>query len=143
MSRETSERIAMTDTALTSFTFAKLVVADLDAAQRFYEKVAGVSGPQEIKSVLAGRPLRELIYNDAAGRPLLILFSYVDDQPAGKGDMFLGFATPDIDAFIERALANGGSLLDPVHVSGASGNSVKVAVVGDPEGHWIEVVEIG
>ena len=63
----------MTDTALTSFSFAKLVVKDLDASRRFYETVAGVSNPQEISSKLAGRPLRELIYNDAAGRPLLIL----------------------------------------------------------------------
>jgi predicted enzyme related to lactoylglutathione lyase len=133
----------MTDTALTSFSFAKLVVSDLDAAQRFYETVTGVSNPQEIRSKLAGRPLRELIYNDAAGRPLLILFSYEDDQPAGKGDMFLGFATPDIAGFIDRALANGGALLDPVHVSGASGSSVQVAVLGDPEGHWIEVVQVG
>jgi catechol 2,3-dioxygenase-like lactoylglutathione lyase family enzyme len=133
----------MTDTALTSFSFAKLVVEDLDASRRFYETVAGVSNPQEIKSKLAGRPLRELIYNDASGRPLLILFSYEDDQPAGKGDMFLGFATPDINAFIDRGLANGATLLDPIHVSGASGSSVQVAVLGDPEGHWIEVVQVG
>jgi catechol 2,3-dioxygenase-like lactoylglutathione lyase family enzyme len=135
--------IAMTDTALTSFSFAKLVVADLDASRRFYETVTGVSNPQEISSTLAGRPLRELIYNDANGRPLLILFSHEDDQPAGRGDMYLGFATPDIDGFVGRALANGGKLLDPAHVSGASGSSVQVAVVADPEGHWIEVVQVG
>ena len=133
----------MADNALTSFSFAKLVVADLDASRRFYEAVTGVSNPQEITSNLAGRPLRELIYNDANGRPLLILFSHQDDQPAGKGDMYLGFATPDINAFVDRALANGGKLLDPVHPSGASGSDVQVGVVADPEGHWIEVVQLG
>jgi catechol 2,3-dioxygenase-like lactoylglutathione lyase family enzyme len=56
--------------------------------------------------------------------------------------MYLGFATPDIDAFVERALAHGGTLLDPVHASGASGSNVQVAVVADPEGHWVEVVQI-
>jgi predicted enzyme related to lactoylglutathione lyase len=133
----------MTDAAVTSFSFAKLVVKDLDASQRFYETVAGVANPQEIKSKLAGRPLRELVYNDASGRPLLILFSYEDDQPAGKGDMFLGFATPDIDDFVDRALANGASLLDPIHDSNASSSRVQVAILGDPEGHWIEVVQVG
>jgi catechol 2,3-dioxygenase-like lactoylglutathione lyase family enzyme len=135
--------IAMSEPALTSFSFAKLVVDDLDASRRFYEKVTGVANPQEISSTLAGRPLRELIYNDANGRPLLILFSHEDDQPAGKGDMYLGFATPDIAGFVDRALANGGKLLDPAHVSSASGGSVQVAVVADPEGHWIEVVQVG
>ena len=133
----------MNDTSQIAFSFAKLVVDDLDASRRFYEAVTGLSDPQEITSKLADRPLRELIYNDASGRPLLILFSHEDDQPAGKGDMYLGFATPDIAAFIVRAEANGGKLLDPVHVSGASGSSVQVAVVADPEGHWIEVVQVG
>ena len=133
----------MADNGLTSFSFAKLVVADLDASRRFYEAVTGVSNPQEITSKLAGRPLRELIYNDADGRPLPILFSHTDDQPAGKGDMYLGFATPDINGFVDRALAHGGKLLDPAHPSSASGGNVQVAVVADPEGHWIEVVQVG
>lgn len=132
----------MADGALTSFSFAKLVVDDLDASRRFYEAVTGVSNPREARSTLAGRPLRELIYNDAEGKPLLILLSHEDDQPAGKGDMYLGFATPDIDAFVGRALANGGTLLDPAHPAGSVGN-VQVAVVADPEGHWVEVVQLG
>ena len=132
----------MTDAALTSFTFAKLVVADLDAAQRFYEAVSGLSDPGEIKSAIAERPMRELVYYDAAGRPLLILFSFEDDEPVGKGDMILGFATPDIEGFVARVLANGGSVLEPTHVSSAAGGGVQVAILADPEGHWIEVVQI-
>jgi predicted enzyme related to lactoylglutathione lyase len=57
--------------------------------------------------------------------------------------MYLGFATPDINAFVDRALAHGGKLLDPIHASGASGSNVQVGVVADPEGHWIEVVQVG
>src|SRR3954469_1973031 len=133
----------MADSALTSFSFAKLVVADLDASRRFYEAVAGVSNPRDITSKLAGRPLRELVYNDANGQTLLVLFSHTDGQPTGKGDMYLGFATPDINAFVDRALANGGTLLDPVHASGASGSEVQGAVGARPEGHWVEVVQIG
>ena len=54
-------------------------------------------------------------------------------------ESILGFTTDDLDAFLQRALAAGGSLFREAR--SMDDLKVRVAFVRDVEGHLIEVVQ--
>ena len=122
------------------FAFTKLVVADLDRCAAFYEAVCGVKPQARVEGNVAGRPITEIIYEPTSkGGASLVLLAYTDAPKVASGEIIVGFASADAQAFVDHALAAGGTLLEAVR--DAPAHSLKVAFVADPEGHLIEVIE--
>jgi catechol 2,3-dioxygenase-like lactoylglutathione lyase family enzyme len=121
----------------------KLVVADVEAAERFYValgmKVASrnLGGEEEVR--------QEQSWLSATGdmsSHILILSRFLElpaaARPTYPGEVWLCFQVPDVDATVAAALAAGGSLFRagedrPEH-------AVRAAVISDNEGHYIELV---
>jgi catechol 2,3-dioxygenase-like lactoylglutathione lyase family enzyme len=130
-----NERIAMHAT--------KLVVRDLDAAERFY-RAAGltvvsrnVGGEKEVRQSQCW-----LSCSGDRSTHMLILSCFLELPPPAAieypRECWLAFTVSDVDAMLVTVEAAGGGIIRapqdrPEH-------NVRAAVVSDPEGHIIEVV---
>jgi predicted enzyme related to lactoylglutathione lyase len=124
-----------------SFSFTKLIVGDLDKAAAFYKTVCGLTEQARVSDVLAGRAIAEIIFAPTSpGGASFILLTYPDTPRPASSEVVLGFATPDVDAFVERVRAAGGTVFD--QPASRPEHGVRVAIVKDIEGHLIEVVQI-
>lgn len=125
----------------TSFSFAKLVVDDLEASARFYQSVCSLVERARHDGRINSEHMTEVTYHPSReGGPSLTLVKFDDRRGAVGGESILGFITDDIDAFIERAQVGGGRVTDAVRVVPAY--NVRVAFVEDNEGHLLEVIEV-
>ncbi len=123
------------------FGFSKLLVNDLEAAATFYSSVCGLTELARVTSDIAGRPISEIMYNPTGeGGATFVLLQFTDSDARGSDEVIIGFQTDDVDAFVERAVAAGGSIVEAVKSMPEHG--VRVGFVADPEGHLIEVVEL-
>lgn len=122
---------------MTHLAMTKLVVGDLDRAKAFYEAVCGVREVRRIKGAVAGRPITELIMEaQAPGGATLVLFCYHGQPAPAAGECMLVFETDDVDAFVARAEAAGGSVMQAKQALPDFG--LDFAFVRDPEGHVLE-----
>ena len=133
--RPTGSNLGMT------YMFAKTFVHDLDAMAAFYEAVFGLVPFGRHKDAMLGREIDEITYQASyPGGPALTLIKYLDSTGPTAGEAVQGFMTNDLEATVERARTNGGSVPDPVRAIPEFG--IKVAFVLDPEGHVNEVIEM-
>lgn len=131
----------MTSTRPQYFGFTKLLVTDLEASAAFYTAVCDLQELARVESTIGGRPISEIMYQPTGeGAGMFVLLQFTDQPAPGSEEVILGFQTTDVEAFIERALAAGGSLVEPVKDMPEHG--VRVGFVADNEGHLIEVVEL-
>jgi catechol 2,3-dioxygenase-like lactoylglutathione lyase family enzyme len=123
------------------FGFTKLVVRDLEKSAAFYKSVCGLTEQARVTAEIGGRPISEILFNaTGSGAGTFVLLAYLDEPKPAAGELILGFTTTDVAAFVERALAAGGSVAEEPISQPQHG--VKVAFVRDVEGHLIEVVEL-
>lgn len=123
------------------FGFTKLLVRDLEKAARFYSDVCGLTELARVEAAIAGRPISEIMFNTTGeGAAMFVLLKFMDTDGADGRDVILGFQTDDVAAFVQRAVAAGGKIVDPIRDDPDHG--VKVGFVSDPEGHLIEVVQV-
>jgi catechol 2,3-dioxygenase-like lactoylglutathione lyase family enzyme len=128
-------------TAVGHFSFTKLIVQDLDAAAAFFRKVCGMTEKHRIGGAADGHENQEIVLNGTAeGQPTLVLFKRADRTLAATDEVVLGFITPDVAAFVDRAIAAGGKVIQPVKSYASQG--ISMAIVADPEGHLIEAIEM-
>jgi predicted enzyme related to lactoylglutathione lyase len=121
------------------FSFSKRIVHDLDAMAAFYARVFGLVENNRHSDAIAGRPIREITYEPTSpGGGSLTLICFDDARGAANSESSQGFTTSDLAALVERALAAGGKLHDPIRR--ISEFDLQVAFVADPEGHLNEVV---
>ena len=117
--------------------FFKLNVPEMDKALKFYGDALGFSvvqtfdEPEFLEHIMA-------LPGQEAG-PNLLLVEYKDGREVGVGPGHgpVGFMTDDIDAVFERAVAAGALSLLPVFEM----DGVKIAMLLDPWGHEIELVQ--
>ena len=121
--------------------FTKLVVEDLDAMSGFYGTVCGFEEEGRADAAIGGQPIREVHFrSDPPGTGTFTLTKFLDAKRTAAQALILGFIAPDIDQFVDRAVAAGADLVEPV--SSVPEHGVKVAFVRDIEGNLIEVVEL-
>ncbi|HUD93329.1 VOC family protein [Sphingobium sp.] len=124
-----------------SYIFGKTFVHDLDAMASFYEAVLGVVPNNRHQDVMFGREIDEITYRPAyPGGPALTLIKYLDSTGPVVGEAVQGFLSQDLEATVERALAAGGSVPEPIREIPDFG--IRVAFVLDPEGHVNEVIQM-
>ena len=122
---------------MTVLAMTKLIVADVEKAKAFYEAVCDVREVRRIQGAVGGKAITELIMEaETPGGATLVLF-HEHDTPAPKpGSCVLVFETDDVDAFVDRAVAAGGSVQQPV--TNLPDFGLSYAFVKDPEGHILE-----
>jgi predicted enzyme related to lactoylglutathione lyase len=123
--------------------FNKLIVGDVEAAQRFYEAVG-------LKTVFRhdggeGEVEQQQVYMSVTGQPdahQLILCRFVNfpppPRPVYPGEGWLVFNVPDVDETIRTVEAQGGGVFRAAQDRPEHG--VRAAVVHDPGGNYIEIV---
>lgn len=123
--------------------YTKLVVGDLEAAERFYRAL----GMQVVSRNLGGEAeVRQaqcwLSATGDASAYILILSQFVElpkpPRPTYPGEVWLVFNVADVDATIAAVEAAGGGTVRPGE--DRPEHNVRAAVVHDPEGHLIELV---
>lgn len=121
--------------------FAKTFVHDLDAMASFYETVFGLVPFSRHQDSMLGRQIDEITYQSSyPGGPALTLIKYLDSTGPVAGEAVQGFMSDNLEAVVERALANGGSVPDPIRE--VPGFNLRVVFVLDPEGHVNEVIQM-
>ncbi|EQA99774.1 hypothetical protein L288_19000 [Sphingobium quisquiliarum P25] len=124
-----------------SYIFGKTFVHDLDAMAKFYEEVLGVVPNNRHQDEMLGRKIDEITYRPAyPGGPSLTLIKYLDSTGPATGESVQGFMSQDLEATVERALAAGGSVAEPIREMPEFG--IRVAFILDPEGHVNEVIQM-
>jgi len=124
-----------------TYVFAKTFVHDLDAMASFYENVFGLVQFGRHQDQMFGRKIDEITYQASySGGPALTLIKYLDSTGPTAGEAVQGFMSDNLEALVERALAHGGSVPDPI--TDVPGFGLKVVFVLDPEGHVNEVIQM-
>lgn len=127
---------------LPAFSFTKLVVNDLDTAERFYCAVFHLRRLHRVTSDAHQYALDEVVLShpDAPGGHALIITRYLQRPCPPPGAAWTGFVVPDIDATLSAVAAAGGKVEVPVH--GNPEHDVRAAIAADPEGHLIEIIQM-
>lgn len=123
------------------FGFSKLLVNDLEKCAAFYKDVCGLTELARVESEIAGRGIKEIMFNATApGAATFVLLKFVDTTKAYSDEVITGFITDNLETFVERAKKAGGKVVQDIQSQPEHG--VKVAFVTDIEGHLLEVVEL-
>ena len=122
-----------------SQSFLKIFVADLDRSAAFYASALGlVPGGR-----MAAPAFDELILraSEGASGGSIVLCRWRDGRALemGNANGAIGFSVADVDTVYARALeAGGASRLAPRSLGAA-----RLAFVGDPDGHELELLDLG
>lgn len=124
-----------------TYIFAKTFVHDLDAMASFYENVFGLVPFGRHKDEMFGREIDEVTYQASyPGGPALTLIKYLDSTGPSVGEAVQGFMSDNLEALVERAIAHGGAVPEPIR--DVPGFGIRVVFVLDPEGHVNEVIQM-
>lgn len=119
----------------------KLVVGDLEKAKAFYSDLCGLTEERRIEGEVDGRKITEIIMAGDARGGVLVLFTFHGAPAPSPGECMLVFETRDIDAFVQRAVSAGGSIMQPV--TKLPDLDLSFGFVRDPEGHIVEALQRG
>jgi catechol 2,3-dioxygenase-like lactoylglutathione lyase family enzyme len=125
-----------------AFSFMKLVVTDLERAERFYCDVFGMTVAHRHKSGEHAFAQEESVLSlpdDKSKIPLILTHYLTQPTPAG-GSAWTGFTVSDVEATAVAIEGAGGKIEVPVHQSVS--HPVKAAIARDPDGHMIELIQI-
>lgn len=124
--------------------FVKLIVADEEAMTDYYCTVYELKVIDRIQGDSAGNDetFREVMLSPSGKMDggTLTMFNYVNRPKPRDQQVILGFNTTDINATIERIVANGGKLVGPLREMPEHG--VKVQFSEDPEGALAENIQL-
>lgn len=120
---------------MTRFNFVKLVVDDLDSMHAFYAAAAGFVEQARFENA----DMEEILLRQEGSDFLFCLLRPRDGKPVGAAAAIgtIGFVTDDLGASTDRAIAAGATRTQPV----IDLPGTKVALLADPEGNEIELVQ--
>lgn len=125
-----------------AFSLAKIQVADIDAAERFYVEGLGLEVSARVAEGEGEARMFERIMavpGAPRGTPNFILISYPDAPCPPPGESTIGFMVEELEASIERAVAAGARLDVPPAELPHYG--LRLAFLLDPQGHRIELLQ--
>lgn len=119
----------------------KLVVHELERSAAFYCEAYGFEERGRVQAEIDGEPIDEILLgrDGDPGVPLMLV-KYVERSAPPQGEALLVFSTDDLDALCDRVRAAGGRVVVEPYQSTTV--PVRAAFTTDPEGHWIENVQV-
>lgn len=123
-----------------AFSFTKIVVNDLEAAERFYCDILGLKLVARTTAPTGDYAQDERVLSVGGGMDgaMLLLIRYLKRPTPMPGEAWTGFTVSNVDATVAAIEKAGGTVVIPCHTE--EGHGVRVAVVTDLEGHMIELV---
>ncbi|MEW4447381.1 VOC family protein [Qipengyuania sp. JC766] len=127
----------MSTTGPARFAFVKLTVADIDAATAFFEKGFDLTHADTVDTP----GFREHMMTGAQGATTIVLFHWKDGRAIETGNGYgpIGMISRDLDADLARALAAGATQKGETVNFGPA----RIAFVHTPEGHEVEIMQMG
>ena len=127
---------------MTTFSFTKLVVHDLDKMAAFYGQVFGMKPFDRIQADIGNDAIDEIMLgvDSGYGPGSLMLLKFVDLPAPPQGAIILGFMTDDLQALVDRVIAHGGTIHAGIKEN--SEMNLRVAFTRDPEGNVSEVIQM-
>ena len=125
-----------------AFSFTKIIVGDLAAAERFYTELFGLEVVGYLNLGEGEELMNEVILKTAGAQPPapnFILVSYPNRTPPATGEATTGFVVDDLDATLEKATAAGGSI--EVAATDIPEHGLRAAYIIDPQGHRVELLQ--
>ncbi|MCP1471700.1 catechol 2,3-dioxygenase-like lactoylglutathione lyase family enzyme [Sphingobium sp. OAS761] len=126
-----------------AFSLAKIQVADIDAAERFYVEalsleVVGRVTQGEGESLMFERIMS--VPGSEHGAPNFILISFPNSPCPPPGEATIGFRVDALEPAIEKAIAAGASI--DVPATDLPQYGLRLAFILDPQGHRVELLQI-
>lgn len=118
--------------------FFKLNTPDMDAALKFYREAFGFAVVQSFDEPDFLEHIMALPGQEAGPNLLLVQYRDGRDVSVGPGHGPVGFMTGDIQAQFDRAIRAGAVATVPISSMGP----VKFAMLRDPDGHELELVQL-
>jgi lactoylglutathione lyase len=124
-----------------SIYYFKLVVRDSVELARFYVDVFGMKEVQRYDALATDDPHLEVILSAGPGEGggQISLMHYTNRPAPTPGEAAIAFAVEDVDAVVAAALAAGGASTRAAET--LEEHQVRYAIIADPEGHSIEVMQ--
>lgn len=118
------------------FTFVKLIVADIEAATRFFIEGFGMTHADTVDTP----QFREHMLTGRKGSMTIVLFHWKDGRTItiGNGWGPVGMITRDLDRDVARAIAAGAQQKGTTVQFGPA----RIAFLLTPEGHEIELMQV-
>ena len=124
----------------TSIYYFKMVVEDSEVLARFYDQVFGLKEVQRFDALAADDPHLEIIISAGEGEGRISLMHYTNKPAPARGEAAISFVVEDVDAVVAAAQAAGGTIVRAAETM--EEHKVRYAIITDPEGHGIEVMQI-
>ncbi len=128
-------------TAATHFNFVVVVVSDVDRAFAFYTDVLGM---RERGRAIPDKKHFEIIvgFDDNPTMPgISIKYRNGPPNPRGNGSSAINLVVKDLAAIVARVVPMGGKIVLPLMRSDTPKMSNSFAIIEDPDGNMIELVE--
>lgn len=122
-----------------SIFYFKLVVRDSEALARFYHDVFGMKEINRFDALATEDPHLELILSTGEGGGQISLMHYTSRPAPTPGEAAIAFMVEDVDAVVSAALAAGGASTRAAET--LEEHNFRYAMIADPEGHNIEVMQ--
>jgi len=123
----------------TSIYYFKLVVRDSESLARFYDDVFGMREVQRFDALAYDDPHLEIILSADEANGRLSLMHYTNKPAPTPGEAAISFVVEDVDAAVAAAQAAGGASIKRAET--LEGHKVRYAIIADPEGHSIELMQ--
>jgi predicted enzyme related to lactoylglutathione lyase len=125
-----------------AFSFTKIHVEDLAAAESFYTQVLGLEVVGYLTLGEGEELMREVILKTAGAEgpvPNLILVTYPNRACPAAGEATTGFVVDDLDATLEKTTQAGGTIQVPA--TDLPEHNLRAAYIFDPQGHRVELLQ--
>ena len=124
-----------------SLYYFKLMVGDPETLARFYGDAFGMNEVARFDGLATEDPHVEIFLSAGSkeGDQQLALMHYVNRPTPTPGEAAIAFMVDDVDTVVAAALAAGGTSIRAAET--LEEHKFRYAIVADPEGHSIEVMQ--
>jgi lactoylglutathione lyase len=128
--------------AKTSLYYFKLIVSDSEALADFYCDVFGMKEVRRFNALATDDPHLEIFLSAGLKEDdsQISLMHYTNKPAPTPGEAAIAFMVEDVDAIVAAARAAGGTSTRAAET--LEEHRVRYAIIADPEGHSIEVMQI-
>lgn len=122
-----------------SLYYFKLTVRDCESLARFYSDIFGMKETRRFDALDYEDPHLEIFLSTEDEGNQIALLHYVNKPAPTPGEATIAFMVEDVDAVVAAALAAGGTSIRAAETLEA--HQFRYAIIADPEGHCIEVMQ--
>ena len=125
-----------------AFSYAKVVVDDIDTLRKFYSEALGLTVALELAEGEGDQAFREVFLS--VGPPpatQIVLIQYLKKPAPPPGELVIALTVDNVDATLASIVKGGGKVTVPAFTIPA--HKLRMAYATDPGGHTLELMQPG